>query len=248
MIRRLFKFLSSFVVLLIVLPVAAGAAYTYAKGWPGNRHAADWSSSGLLPEAAEDHPAAIYIMAGRSGRWRGIFAVHHWVVVKPAGASRYERFDVVGWGTPVRHNAFIADGRWYSSEPVIVHEVRGKKAQQLIPKVVAAARHYRWSMPGQYMVWPGPNSNTFVATIARQVPELGAEIDPTGVGKDWLGPGFQTGTMPSGSGFQVSYNGVIGAGISLREGIELHVLGATIGVDFDDLAIKLPAIGKFGLL
>ena len=54
--------------------------------------------------------------------------------------------------------------------------------------------------------------------------------------------------MPSGSGFQVSYNGVIGAGISLREGIELHVLGATIGVDFDDLAIKLPAIGKFGLL
>ena len=53
--------------------------------------------------------------------------------------------------------------------------------------------------------------------------------------------------MPSGTGMQISYNGFIGAGISPREGIELHFMGATIGVDFDDLAIKLPALGKIGL-
>jgi hypothetical protein len=53
--------------------------------------------------------------------------------------------------------------------------------------------------------------------------------------------------MPSGTGFQISYSGFIGAGMSRREGLELHFLGATIGVDFDDLAIKLPAIGKIGL-
>lgn len=248
MIRRLFKFVSTLTVLLIVLPVAAGAAYSYAKGWPRSWNTADWSSSGLLPKAADDDPAAIYIMAGRSGRWKGIFAVHHWVIVKPAGATRYERFEVVGWGTPVRRNAYAPDGRWYSSDPFIVHKVRGAEAQALIPKVVTAAKNYRWSTPGQYVVWPGPNSNTFVASIARQVPELGAELDPAGVGKDWLGPGFQTGTMPSGAGFQISYNGFIGAGISAREGIELHFLGATIGVDFDDLAIKLPALGKIGLI
>lgn len=247
MFRRLFKFFSTFAVVLIVLPVAAGAAYFYAKGWPNSWHAADWSSSGLLPKAIDDDPAAIYIMAGRSGRWKGIFAVHHWVVVKPAGASRYERFEVVGWGTPVRRNAYAPDGRWYSSEPFIVHKVRGAKAQALIPKVVAAAQNYQWSTPGQYVVWPGPNSNTFVASIARQVPGLGTELDPAGVGKDWLGPGFQTASMPSGTGIQISYNGYIGAGISPREGIELHFLGATIGFDFDNLAIKLPALGKIGL-
>ena len=248
MFRRLFKLLSAFAVLLIVLPIAAGAAYSYAKGWPNSWHAADWSSSGLLPEASSDKPAAIYIMAARSGRWKGIFAVHHWLVVKPAGAASYERFEVVGWGTPVRRNAYAPDGRWYSSEPYVVHRMHGATAQALIPKVVAAARGYAWSTPGQYVVWPGPNSNTFVASIARKVPELGAELDPAGVGKDWLGPGIQTGAMPSGTGFQISYNGFIGAGISHREGIELHFLGATIGVDFDDLAIKLPALGRIGLL
>jgi len=247
MIGRAIKFISTFAILLIMLPIAAGAAWSYAMGWPKSWNAADWSSSGLLPKAIDDNRAAIYIMAGRSGRWKGIFAVHHWVVVKPAGASDYERFEVVGWGTPVRRNAHAPDGRWYSSEPFIVHQMHGGEAQALIPKVIAAVRSYQWSAPGEYVVWPGPNSNTFVASIARNVPELGAELDPAGVGKDWLGPGVQTGTMPSGTGFQISYNGLIGAGISAREGIELHFLGATIGVDFDDLAIKLPALGKIGL-
>ena len=247
MFRRLVKFLSAFTVVLIVLPIAAGAAYSYAKGWPNSWRSADWSSSGLLPEAASDEPAAIYVMAARSGRWKGIFAVHHWLLVKPAGASAYDRFEVVGWGTPVRRNAYAPDGRWYSSEPYVVHQVRGAEAATLIPRVMAAARSYEWSTPGEYVVWPGPNSNTFVASIARKVPELGAELDAVGVGKDWLGPGLQTGVMPSGTGFQISYSGFIGAGMSQREGLELHFLGATIGVDFDDLAIKLPAIGKISL-
>ncbi|WP_108879758.1 DUF3750 domain-containing protein [Anderseniella sp. Alg231-50] len=247
MLRRLVKFLSAFAIVLIALPIAAGAAYSYAKGWPSSWRSADWSSSGLLPEAATDEPAAIYIMAARSGRWKGIFAVHHWLVIKPAGASEYERFEVVGWGSPVRHNAYAPDGRWYSNEPYVVHEVHGAKAEALLPKVITAARIYEWSAFGDYVVWPGPNSNTFIASIAREVPELGAELDPAGVGKDWLGPGLRTGVMPSGTGIQISYDGYIGVGISRREGIELHVLGATIGVDFDDLAIKLPALGKIGL-
>jgi hypothetical protein len=171
----------------------------------------------------------VYVMAARSGRWKGIFAVHHWLVLKPQGATRYERYDVVGWGSPVRKDNYPADGRWYSSEPQIVHEVRGVEAQALIPKLRAAVESYPWGDYGDYIVWPGPNSNSFVAHIARAVPELGAELDPAGIGKDWLGPGLQTGRMPSGTGWQVSWHGLIGAGASWREGVELHLpaLGST---------------------
>jgi hypothetical protein len=246
MLRRIFKFLAGFVFLMILLPIAAGAAYSYSKGWAPSWRAADWSSAGILPAASSDEPAAVYIMAGRSGRWKGIFAVHHWLVVKPEGVNAYERFEVVGWGRPVRRNAHAPDGRWYSSRPEIVHQLHGEPAEVAIPKLIAAVRAYKWSTPGQYVVWPGPNSNTFIASIARAVPDLGAELDPVGVGKDWLGPGLQYGLMPSGTGYQISWNGMIGGGVAMREGIELHFLGSTIGVDFDDLAIKLPAIGKIG--
>ena len=247
MLRRLFKILLVISVLLIMLPIAVGAALSYSKGWATGWRSANWSSAGILPAASDDQPAAVYVMAARSGRWKGIFAVHHWIVLKPKGASAYERFEVVGWGTPVRRNAYDPDGHWYSSVPVIVHQLRGLEAEVALPKLHAAIEAYKWSIPGDYVVWPGPNSNTFVATIARQVPELGAELDAVGVGKDWLGPGLRHASMPSGTGYQVSWGGYIGAGVAMREGVELHFLGTTIGVDFDDLAIKLPALGKIGL-
>ena len=247
MIRRLFKFIAIFAIVLIVLPIAAGTALTYSKGWPSSWRAADWSSAGVLPAASADTDAVVYVMAARSGRWKGIFAVHHWLVLKPAGGAPYERYEVVGWGAPVRKDNYPADGRWYSSEPDIVQEVRGATAQALIPKLRQAVAAYPWATRGDYVVWPGPNSNTFVATIARQVPELGVEMDATGVGKDWLGPGMAWGPMPSGTGWQVSWNGLIGAGASWKEGLELHFLGSTIGLDFDRPAIKLPALGRVGL-
>lgn len=247
MISRLFKLITVFAVTLILLPIAAGAGLTYAKGWPGSWRSADWSSSGMLPAAADEQEAVVYVMAARSGRWKGIFAVHHWLVLKPSGGAAYERYDVVGWGSPVRRDHRAADARWYSAEPEIVHQVRGAEATALIPKLRAAVAAYPWREYGDYQVWPGPNSNTFVAYIARAVPELQAELDPAGIGKDWLGPGLQLGRMPSGTGWQVSLHGLAGAGASWREGLELHFLGATIGVDFDQPSIKLPALGRIRL-
>ena len=44
---------------------------------------------------------------------RAIFSVHSWIVLKRAGASDWTRYDVVGWGNPVRINGWPADGRWY---------------------------------------------------------------------------------------------------------------------------------------
>ena len=139
MFRRLFRFLSAFAVLLIVLPIAAGAAYSYAKGWPNSWHAADWSSSGLLPEASSDDAAAIYIMAARLGSLEGYFRRSPLAGRQSLQARQaMSGLKCVGWGTPVRRNAYAPDGRWYSSEPYVVHRMHGATAQALIPKVVAS--------------------------------------------------------------------------------------------------------------
>ena len=125
--------------------------------------------------------------------------------------------------------------------------VRGVRAEALIGDIESAVASYPWSGGGTYRVWPGPNSNSFVAYVLRKVPGLGAEMDPTGIGKDYMGPGFRVGPTPSGTGWQVSAWGVFGAALARAEGLELHVLGATIGIDPQDMAIKLPGLGMLGL-
>jgi hypothetical protein len=67
------------------------------------------------------------------------------------------------------------------------------------------------------------------------------------VGKDYLGNGGLLGRTPSGSGFQLSLLGLLGLSIGRVEGLEIHLLGLTIGIDPLGLALKLPGIGRLGL-
>jgi hypothetical protein len=95
-------------------------------------------------------------------------------------------------------------------------------------------------------VWPGPNSNTFTAWIAREVPALGLDLPPTAVGKDWLGATTFAARAPSGTGFQVSLYGLLGFTAAIEEGLELNLVGLTLGIDPLDLAVKLPGVGRLG--
>lgn len=232
---------------LVIAPIILMAGWSVAMGWPDNWHTADWSSAGLAPDPAKEKAAIIQVYAARAGRWKGIFSVHSWIVLKPENAPRFTRFEVVGWGNPLRVNSQPVDGLWYGNRPEVILEIRGEAAQSLIGKIVRAVQNYPYSQRGGYRAWPGPNSNTFVAWIGRQVPEMNLEMPATAVGKDYLGEGVRLSTTPSGTGWQVSLWGLIGVAVALREGIELHFLGTTIGVDFDDLSIKLPGIGTLGL-
>jgi Protein of unknown function (DUF3750) len=101
--------------------------------------------------------------------------------------------------------------------------------------------------PHQYRTWPGPNSNTFVAHIARTVPALGLELPSTAIGKDYLSNGSILARTPSGTGLQLSLLGLLGLSLARDEGLEVNVLGLTFGVDPLDFALKLPGIGRFGL-
>ena len=211
---------------------------------------ARWDSAGLAPDPATTPEAVVQVYAARAWGWKGIFAVHTWLIMKREGASRYDRYEVVGWGVrhgrpAVRRDMRAIDGYWAGNPPQIVVDRRGPEVEALIERIETAIETYPY--PDQYRSWPGPNSNTFVAHIARSVPELGLELPPTAIGKDYLANGNLFAPTPSGTGYQMSLLGLLGLSLSRDEGLELNLLGLTLGIDPMDVAIKLPAVGRIGL-
>lgn len=212
---------------------------------------ASWESAGIIdahPAGIDD--AVIQVYAARAWGWKGVFAVHSWIAVKHAGSSTYDRYEVVGWGVnrgapAVRKNRHSADGNWAGNRPELLLDRRGPEVEALVQDVERAIASYPY--PKTYVTWPGPNSNTFIAYLGRSVPALGLELPPTAVGKDFLDKGAFAAPTPSGSGYQLSMFGVLGLSLSRDEGIELHLLGLTIGLDPLDLVIKLPGLGRIGL-
>jgi Protein of unknown function (DUF3750) len=232
--------------LLFLIPLASHAVAYRLKGWSPSWSEADWSSSGVLDPARSEPQAVVHVMAARVGNWRGIFAHHSWVLVKPAGASRYTRFDVVGWGNPVRVDVRVPDGRWYGNTPDILLTLRGPDAAAAIPRIEAAVRSYPHGRSGDYIAWPGPNSNTFIAHLARSEPALAPALLPTAIGKDWQGL-FFAGPTPSGTGGQVSLAGILGLSAGWVEGVEINLFGLVAGLDIRRPALKLPGWGRIGL-
>jgi hypothetical protein len=234
--------------LVFVLPLATHAAWWMNRGdLAPSWSRADWSSTRLLPEASAHPEAVIRIYAARTGRWKGIFAHHSWIVLKPEGARRYARFDKVGWGSPVRTDGWPADARWFGNDPQVVLSLDGAEAEKLIPKVAAAIAAYPYRNGGDYRVWPGPNSNTFVAWVVSRVPELQVALPPTALGKDFHELGDMVGWTPSRTGIQVQLGGYFGLAVGWVEGIEVNVLGAVAGLDLRRPALKLPGWGRIGL-
>src|SRR6516162_6540240 len=157
---------------VFIFPLAIHAALYASREHPASYRDADWTSVGMLPAPSSEREARLLIFTGRTGRWKGIFAAHSWVVFKPENATAWSRYDVVGWGQPLRSNGWAPDGRWFGNTPRVLVDVRGPAAAALIPKVKATIAAYGYSHSGDYRIWPGPNSNTFTATVLRAVPEL----------------------------------------------------------------------------
>ncbi len=245
--RRIFRFLGWFTVLLVIIPCVIGSALGYARGWPTSWRTANWDSSGVLPEAHTVQPATVILLSTRTGNWKSIFAEHMSIVLKSEGVTHWTRYDVVGWGNPVRKDAYAADAFWYGNTPRVIFRLEGAEAAALIPKIETSITRYPNAARGSYTVWPGPNSNTFVSWVVRNTDGFHTELPPAAVGKDWLGS-VGVAQAPSKTGYSFSIEGVIGGTLALEEGAELHLLGSTIGIDPNDLAIKLPALGKLSLL
>lgn len=245
MIRRvLLLFLIIFILPLLVSACVRG----FGDGVPWYEARRD--PTGLAPDPAKTPEAVIQVYAARAVAWRGIFSMHTWIAVKPSGAPRFTRYEVLGFGVSqgapaVRVDRMGPDNYWFGDKPTIIFDRRGPGVDALIDKITAAVASYPY--PHEYHAWPGPNSNTFTAYIARAVPELGLALPANAVGKDFL-PGFRVfAAAPSATGYQVSLFGVAGLLVARDEGVELNLLGLDIGVDFVKPGVKLPGVGWIGI-
>ena len=241
---RIFFKLIAVLFLVFIVPALLHLGVWMMKDRPSSWSQANWSSANILPEAADNREAKIYIMSARTGGLKGAFATHSWLVLKPENAIRYDRYDVVGWGRPVRKNGYDADARWYSNVPVIQREISGTKAAQLIPQVEKAIAAYPWRQRGDYTIWPGPNSNTFVASIIRAVPGFEGKTPTTAVGRDYpaYGNWFE---RDHRNNVRASLGGFAGIVIGPDDGLELNFLGLVAGVNPAKGEIKVPAFGTF---
>lgn len=233
------------------LGLGAGAALLGIAAGPvvGDWRTASREPVGLAPDPATTPEAVVQVYGARAVRWRGYFGVHTWLAVKPSGAAAYTVYEVIGWrlrwnDTALAIHQRAPDGRWFGNEPELLAERRGDGVDALIERIDRAARAYPYG--NEYRLWPGPNSNTFTAWVARTVPELDLDLPPTAIGKDFLGDRLLA-TAPSGSGFQVSLYGLLGMLASDVEGLEVNVLGLTFGLNPFSPSVKLPLVGRLGV-
>ena len=219
-------------------------ALTDQPHWRDASHAA----SGLAPLPDQTPEAVVQVYAARTWGLRGAIAVHTWIAVKRSGANHYIRHEVIGWalrrsGSAVVRRLGNPDAQWFSNPPQLLVDRRGPGVDALIDRIEAAVVAYPYA--AKYRTLPGPNSNTFTAFVGRQVPDLGLDLPPTAIGKDFLAGGALIGRAPSGAGGQFSLWGLASVLAAPREGVEVSLLGMGVGVRFKPLAIRLPGLGTW---
>jgi hypothetical protein len=245
-IRRMVGWTFALLALLLagpLLTLAVGRA-SVTGDW---RHATQ-RSTGQAPDPAAYREAVVQVYASRAFGWRGAFAVHTWLAAKPQDALHFTRYEVIGWnGGGGRSVVSISgqrapDGEWFGAPPRLVTDVRGAAAEAIIRKLPQAVAAYPYAT--SYSAWPGPNSNTFLAYLGREIAELHVTLPSIAIGKDYLPIDRIVAATPSGSGVQLSLFGVLGILAGPDEGVELNVLGLVTGIDLRRPALKLPGIGR----
>jgi len=204
--------------------------------------------AGLAPDPATTPEPVVQVYGARTLGVKGIFGVHTWVAVKPANAMSWTVYEIIGWRLRWSDSALVIrsrqpDAPWFGAEVELYADKRGQGVEDLIARIDKAAHAYPYA--NTYTLWPGPNSNTFTAWIARAVPELRVDLPPTAIGKDYIGATNFVSTAPSGTGFQFTVAGLFGVVASPVDGFELNLLGLNFGASGSGL--KLPLVGRVGM-
>ena len=244
--KTVLRWLAAVMALLVLL--LAGPVWILASNQvitDGHWSNLDRSSAGLAPHPDHVKDAVVQVYAARAYSWRGAFGVHIWIATKAEGARDYQLHQVLSWRRPtVVSSIDTPDRAWFGHPPELLADYRGAEAAELIPRIQDAVARY--PQADLYRVWPGPNSNSFIAWVIREVEGFEVALPTTAVGKDYLFNGVVAPT-PSGTGYQLSLGGVVGIMLALEEGIELNLLGMNVGIDILRPALKLPGIGRLGM-
>jgi hypothetical protein len=160
-------------------------------------------------------------------------ARHPWLAVRHKGEREWITYEVPSvchcGDNPFDHSPYL--------DPILHKTWRGAEAERAAKCIEREAEAIIHDIDNHYVFYPGPNSNTFGDRILRKC-DLHASLPATSVGKDWRG-WFGAGVTSEGTGVQLE-TPVIGVKIGLKEGIELHVIGLSIGIDLWPPAIILP--------
>jgi uncharacterized protein DUF3750 len=229
---------------IFLIPVFGAAGALAYRGGPTPWTQWDRTVVSRMPAAASHPEARILVMASRTRGWKGVVAVHSWIVIKRENDQTWRRYDVAGWGNPVRLNWWPPD-LWFGEPGTVVLDIKGDAATALMPRIEAAIKAYRYVNAGDYRIWPGPNSNTFVASVLRAVPELGVALPPNAIGRDFR-PWPYAGLTDSGTGVELNLWGALGIKLGWIEGIELNFLGLVAGLDLRYSGVKIPGYGRLG--
>ena len=82
--------------------------------------------------------------------------------------------------------------------------------------------------------------------MLRAVPEIGVEMPPNAVGRDFR-PLPYAGLTDSRTGVEASLWGLLGVKVGWVEGVEVNFLGLVAGLDLRHPAFKLPGFGRIGV-
>ena len=203
-------------------------------------------SHSLMDDPAAVSEPVVQVYGARTIGAKGLFGVHTWVAVKPTDAPQWTVYEVIGWRLRWTESVVVGTQRHRtgagSAPPELYAERRGPGVDEMIERIDQAAQEYPYA--AEYRVWPGPNSNTFTAWIARAVPELELDLPATAIGKDYLGSSIiahgaerQRLSASRSAGCSASPSSAV-------EGFELNMLGLNFGVGPSGL--KLPIVGRIG--
>jgi len=182
-----------------------------------------------LREPSNDQ-ATILLLTGGLGHPMDKIARHPWFATRRAGETEWHLHEVGGGGTtsdPIHNRPYV--------DPILHAVWRGEAAERGIACLEREAP--KWIGALHYRFYPGPNSNTFGDVMMRKC-GLHASLPATSVGKDWRGGFGITGTS-EGTGFQIE-TPLLGFKLGLKEGIEIHIIGLSFGIDLWPPAIILP--------
>ncbi len=198
----------------------------------------------FVPPAGPNEPV-VRLCYARLPPPLAVAAVHYWFAAFDPGSGRWHRREVWPHAFPdpntghVGRDLFAAGSGIGGGPARVQREWRGRSARDLLAVLEDPTRYpYRHT----YLAWPGPNSNTYVAWALR---EAGAEADlhPTAIGKDFLGvAGYDTTPARTGGQFETP---LVGLKAGADDGLEVHVLCLTLGLDASPPALKTP-LGRFG--
>lgn len=159
----------------------------------------------VAPDPAAFDDAVVQVYGADVWGIRGRFAIHTWIATKAPNADHYTIYHVLGWrkfrGMPVVSiEAGTPNQKWFGAEPILLLDKRGPDARSLVGRIDHAAREYPY--PESYTMWPGPNSNSFIAWIGLKVPELGLKLPAKALGKNWMAAKLRKARrLNSGTGF-----------------------------------------------